>query len=90
MDKILVGTETLCWITHFVEQVAMVIFALEHTDLLIGRRALGRYPAHLANLPAKLRWFHQLTVTCACRRGDALVDQRAAEIVGAGEQSELR
>src|ERR671919_583314 len=56
----------------------------------VERVALGRHAAGVADPAVQLGRTHELTVLRAGRRGDRLVDQRAAEIVGAGVEQRLR
>src|SRR5262245_26713519 len=87
----LVGAEARLGVADVIERrVLVVALALEHLEQVVLRVALGGYAPRVAHEAPQLRGRDELTVACTGRGRDGFVDQRAAEIVGASGEEDLR
>src|SRR5881275_2801418 len=85
LDELEVGAKPLGMLSSLVERFERIIhWVLEPAANLIRRRPLGRDSARVPDPASQLARRNQLALGCAGSRRDALVDQRPAQVIGAG------
>src|SRR5437870_556026 len=86
-----IGAEARLGVLDVVEwRVFLVLLGAVYLQELVLGVALGGRTAGVTDQPAQLGWRHELAVAGAGGRGDGLVDEGAAHVVGARRQQALR
>src|SRR5437763_6943463 len=90
LDELLVGAKAPRFlVVHAVQPVGLRGLGRVQVQALVGRRPLGRHAARVADHPPQLAGPDELAVARAGGGRDALVDQGAAEVVGARAETVL-
>src|SRR5574337_2170488 len=87
--KCLVRSETHLRIVDTVQRATFFVRAVVQSKELVGRASLGGNTPKIADQTAQRDRRHKLAVRRASGRGNAFVDQGAAEIIGPGGQQVL-